>query len=72
MAEDDLTESVLESAAGPRDIDIDGNRISEHSLPDQIAAAKFAASNRARRRRGMGVTFQKIVPHGAVLDPRDL
>jgi hypothetical protein len=39
----------------------------EHSLPDQIALDRYMRANRARRRRGAGVTFQKLVPHGAVL-----
>ena len=66
MAGDDLTDPVVESADGPQSISIDGNQTVEHSLQDQIAAAKFAAANRARTRKGFGVMFSKIIPHGAV------
>ena len=66
MTDDDLTEPIVESAAGPKDISIDGNQTSEHPLPDQIAAVNHVAAERAKRKPGFGISFQKIVPHGSV------
>lgn len=65
----DLNAALNQSAAGPRSFSVDGQSTVEHSLPDQIAAAKFQAANRARSLGGplAGVTLNKLRPHGAVL-----
>jgi hypothetical protein len=66
MAPSDLENS----AAAPRQITIDGNTTSEHSLADQIAATKFVMATRARRFRGFGISIAKLRPHGAVFSSR--
>ena len=61
-----LANQIAESAAGPETIQIDRQVSTEHPLPDQIAAAKFILAQGAKGKAGAGVTFQKLVPHGAV------
>lgn len=68
MAEDtpsDVTDAIAESAAGPQRVVIDGQVSEEHDLDQQVEAAKFVQSTRARRRAPFGVAFAKLKPHGA-------
>ena len=66
----DLLASLATSAAGPASVHNAAEGASEHSLSEQIAAAKFMASTRARtNQRGAGLSFAKLRPHGAVLPP---
>jgi hypothetical protein len=60
-------ETIAEAAASPASASKDGQSASAVSIPDQIAAAKFAAANELdssgnRRRRPR---FVRIVPPGA-------
>ena len=68
MAEetDSLSESVASSAAGPKKIFVEGMGSSEeHTLPEQIAAAKFKPLATTRRRVGGGIRFTQATPGGA-------
>lgn len=67
---DDATrlQSIQDSAAGPASISIDGQSTSEHPLPDQIAADKYVRATNAFKKAGSGILFQKLRPHGAVLN----
>lgn len=40
-------DSIAEAAANPQSASVDGQQASAHPIPDQIEAAKFAASNTA-------------------------
>jgi hypothetical protein len=63
MAED-LKNTLIENAQGPAEVESDSVRVRQHSLKDQIAAAKYlkqqAGSPLANVRR------TKITPGGAV------
>lgn len=62
-----LADSVVTSANGPRAVSVAGMGSSEeHSLPDQIAAAKFRPLNATRKRVGAGIRFGKFIAGGAV------
>lgn len=66
MPEKTTTETGIEtSAAQAASVSVDGTETVEHRLSDQIAADKYLRATRGRRRPGAGITFQKIVPHGA-------
>lgn len=67
-----LAETVETNAAKPRAVTVDGQTVEQHSLADQIAAAKFAAANAAVTSEGnsvgngrYGFTFFKFRPPGA-------
>ena len=61
---DDLGAEILENAQGPRSAEGDGQRVDQHSLPDQIAAAKFIAGNTSRLDPSKSIMRFKIVPSG--------
>lgn len=63
MAED-LQDSIRENASGPKRAKGDSAEVEQHSLPDQIAADKYLASKNATKKKGLGVTFKKLVPPG--------
>jgi len=62
---DDLGTEILENAQGPRSAEGDGQRMEQHSLPDQIKAAKFLAGNASRLDPSKSIMRFKIVPPGA-------
>lgn len=65
---EDLSESIAESAAGPKRVRVDGMGESEdHPLTEQIAAQKHVANARAANgANGFGLRFVKMNPPGAV------
>ena len=63
---EDLTESIAESAAGPKRVRGDNLEVEVHPLPDQIAADRYVKSNAAASRAPLGLRFRKLVPPGAV------
>jgi hypothetical protein len=63
---DDLTETIEDNAAGPKQATADGVTVQQHSLPDQIAADKYLANKAASANPARAFTRVKIVPPGAV------
>lgn len=63
---DEISDQIAENALQPQSVTIDGQTVSEHSLPDQIAAAKFLASQTDAQATGLGIRFSKIIPPGAL------
>ena len=61
---DDLAETIRENAAGPEEATVDGVRMKQHGLSDQIAADKYLAGKRAAANPAQGFTRLKIVPPG--------
>ena len=65
-SETTLADSIAASASGPKHIAVEGmGQSSEHSLTDQIAAAKFLPPSRVRSRIGGGIRFGKMANGGA-------
>lgn len=62
---DNLADQIAENALAPRQTTIDGQTVVEHSLPDQIAAAKYLAGRNAGTKARAGVRFTRIIPPGA-------
>jgi len=60
-----LQDAIRENAAGPKRVQGDSGSVEQHSLQDQIAAAKFLASKEAVR-RGIGIRNVKISPDGGI------
>ena len=61
-----ITETIVKNAVGPKSAEVDGQRVEQHSLKDQIAADKYLASKNAVKRRGSGLKFSKMTHSGAV------
>jgi hypothetical protein len=61
---DDLQETIRENAAGPKRAKGDSAEMEQHPLPDQIAADRYLASKNATKKKGLGVSFKKLVPPG--------
>lgn len=58
-------EQILQNALAPKIADIDGQRVEQHSLSDQIEAAKYAAAVKLSKSRRTGLRIAKMVPGGA-------
>ncbi len=62
---ENLEESIRRNAAGPKSAEVDGQKVEQHSLPDQIEADKYLASKKAMRSRNSGLKFSKMSHSGA-------
>ena len=60
-----IEEQLIANAIAPKIADIDGQRIEQHDLEEQIAAIKFAASLKASKSRGIGIRIGKMNHGGA-------
>lgn len=66
MAEDKTFEDQLrENAAGPKSAEIDGQKVEQHSLKDQIALDQYLASKKAVKSRNSGLKIAKMSHSGA-------
>ena len=61
-----IAETIAKNAAGPKSAEVDGQRVEQHTLTEQIAADKYLASKDAVKRRGSGLKFSKMTHSGAV------
>lgn len=61
-----ITETIIKNANGPKSAEVDGQRVEQHTLTEQIAADKYLASKDAVKRRGSGLKFSKMTHSGAV------
>lgn len=62
---DELKDKIRENAAGPASAEVDGQRVTQHNLKDQIEADRYAKSSEAVAKSGRGLRFSKLVPPGA-------
>ena len=63
---DKITETIVKNASRPKSAEVDGQRVEQHTLTEQIAADKYLASKDAVKRRGSGLKFSKMTHSGAV------
>ena len=56
---ENLDDSIRKNAAGPKSAEVDGQRVEQHSLPDQITADEYLAKKKVMQGRGTGL---KITP----------
>ena len=59
-------EELEQQAQKPKVVEVDGQHVEQHSLPDQIAFDRYLAAKKAAERRTVGVRFAKMVAGGAV------
>ena len=62
---DELKESIKDNAAGPASAEVDGQRVTQHDLKDQIAADRYVKSSEAVAKGHRGLRISKLVPPGA-------
>jgi len=65
LEEQKLEDEIRENASGPKLAEIDGQKVEQHSLPDQIAADSYLASKKAIRSRNSGLKITKLCHSGA-------
>ncbi|MCY2927884.1 MAG: hypothetical protein NTV86_00025 [Planctomycetota bacterium] len=63
---DDLTDTIRQNAQGPASAEIDGVRMHQHPLPDQIAADRHLGNKAAGRNPARTLMRARIVPPGGV------
>lgn len=61
---DEIEDNLRQNAAGPKRAKGDSAEMEQHPLPDQIAADRYLASKNATKKKGLGVSFKKLVPPG--------
>ena len=65
MAED-LNGTISQNAQGPESAEVDGIRVKQHPLSDQVEADKHLGNKAAGKNPAKALTRMKIVPPGAV------
>ena len=62
---DDLEQSIRDNAQGPAEAHGDSGGVKQHSLTEQIEAARFLASKAAANSKSRGLRITKLSPPGA-------
>ena len=66
MSEESVIEdSIRKNAAGPKSAEVDGQKVEQHSLSDQIAADSYLASKKAMKSRNSGLKITTLSHSGA-------
>ncbi len=66
MSEDKTVENAIrENASGPKSAEIDGQKVEQHSLKDQIAADEYLATKKAVKSRTSGLKISKLCHSGS-------
>lgn len=60
-----LEQAIRDNAAGPKRAQGDAGSVEQHSLTEQIAAAKFIASAEAAKKPAKTLRLTRLVPPGA-------
>ena len=65
MKNETIEESIRKNATGPKSAEVDGQKVEQHSIMDQIAADEYLASKKAVKSRNSGLKFTKMSHSGA-------
>ena len=60
-----IEDAIRKNAAGPKSAEVDGQKVEQHALPDQIAADAYLASKKAVKSRNSGLKITKLSHSGA-------
>jgi hypothetical protein len=63
--ETQIEDAIKRNASGPKSAEVDGQKVEQHSLPDQIAADEYIASKKAVKSRTSGLKISKLCHSGA-------
>ena len=55
-----LEEAIRRNASGPKSAEVDGQKVEQHSLADQIAADEYLASKKAVKSRTSGLKIKDL------------
>lgn len=59
-----IEEAIRKNAAGPKSAEVDGQKVEQHSLSDQIAVDAYLASKKAVKSRNSGLKITKLSHSG--------
>lgn len=62
---DELKDAIVANATGPKRAQDDAGSVEQHTLPDQIEAARFVQGSEAAAKPHRGLRFTRLVPPGA-------
>ena len=65
MTEKQIDEATERLLTQPKVVEVDGQRVEQHSLKDQIAADEYLASKKAVKSRNSGLKITKLSHSGA-------
>lgn len=60
-----LEDVIQKNAAGPKSVQIDGQRVEQHSIDDVIKADRYLAAKKAAKSRTGGLKVSKLSHSGA-------
>lgn len=60
-----IEDAIRQNATGPKSAEVDGQKVEQHSLSDQIAADSYLASKKAMKSRNSGLKITKLSHSGA-------
>ena len=63
--ETQIEDAIKRNASGPKSAEVDGQKVEQHSLKDQIAADEYLASKKAVKSRNSGLKISKLCHSGA-------
>jgi hypothetical protein len=66
MSDEKLDEKIRENAEGPKSVDVDGQKVEQHSIDDQIEADRYLNSKKAVKKKNLGVRLGKFISPGSV------
>ncbi len=62
---ENLEEAIKQNAVGPKSAEVDGQRVEQHSLTDQIKADEYLAKKKVMQGRGTGLKITQMHHSGA-------
>jgi hypothetical protein len=65
MPENEIDQSILDNAVGPKSAESDGQKVEQHSLKDQIEADRYLNAKKAMKNKNFGLKIGRIIPPGA-------
>lgn len=66
MADEDLTETIEEAAAGPKKAAVDGTDVEAQPIPDLIKADQYLKAKQAALKANFGLRLGRLIPPGSV------
>ena len=60
-----IEDAIRKNASGPKSADVDGQKVEQHSLSEQIEADSYLASKKAMKSRNSGLKTSKLCHSGA-------
>ena len=60
-----LEDQIRENAVQPKSAEVDGQKVEQHGLQDQIAVDAYLESKKAVRRKNSGLKITKLSHSGA-------